>query len=73
MTAWLVYGRTEYAEPLAEQGLLTDPEAGEVAERVAAAFGGEWVELVAFPASAAHWILRDGEEVEHERALGAVG
>jgi hypothetical protein len=72
-TAWCVYGRTEYAEPLAEQGLLDDPSAGEVADRARAGFQGEWVELIAFPANAAHWIVRDGEEVEREPALRASG
>ena len=69
---WCVYGRTEYAEPLSEQGLLRDVAAGEVAERAGATFAGGWVELVAFPESAAHWIVRDGEEVERERSLRAL-
>ena len=70
---WCVYGRTEYAEPLSEQGLLEDPGADEVAEHVRAAFADEWVELLVFPAGAAHWIVRDGEEVERELALRAAG
>jgi hypothetical protein len=53
-----VYGRTEYAEPLTELGPAEDDA------DVRAAFPGEWVELVAFPESAAHWIVRDGNEVE---------
>src|SRR4051794_33282220 len=46
---WSVYGRTEYAEPLSEQGVLRDVAADEVAERAVARFGRGWVELVAFP------------------------
>ena len=58
----LVYGRTEYAEPLVEVGTADD------ANDVRAAFAGRWVELVAIPDDAVHWIVRDGEEVEDERA-----
>jgi hypothetical protein len=54
----LVYGRTEYAEPLIELG-TTDDESD-----VLEAYDGEWVELVAFPEDAVHWIIRDGEDVD---------
>ena len=67
MTAeFLVFGRTEYAEPLTERG-----EAG-ANEDVRATHPGEWIELVAFPSSAVHWIIRDGEDAESERAVRAV-
>lgn len=56
----LVYGRVEYAEPLVELGSTEEAD-------VRAAFPGEWVELVAFPIAAVHWIVRDGREVEGER------
>jgi hypothetical protein len=56
----LVYGRTEYAEPLVEVGTA------EELEDVRDAYEGAWVELVAFPENAAHWIVRDGEDVEDE-------
>ena len=62
----LVFGRTEYAEPLTDRG-----EAG-AGEDVLATHPGEWVELVAFPSSAVHWIIRDGEDAESERAVRAV-
>jgi hypothetical protein len=55
-----VYGRTEYAEPLRELG--TSEEGGDVR----AAYGGEWVELVAFPETAIRWIIRDGEDVDDD-------
>ena len=55
-----VYGRTEYAEPLAELGVVED------GEDVPGAYEGEWVELVAFPEEAIHWIIRDGESVEDD-------
>ena len=63
----LVFGRTEYAEPLTERG-----EVG-AGEDVLASQPGEWIELVAFPRSAVHWITRDGEDAESERAVRAVG
>jgi hypothetical protein len=55
-----VYGRTEYAEPLVQLGTVDD----EVDVR--AAYAGEWVELVAFPDSAIHWIVRSGRRVDDE-------
>ena len=62
-----VFGRTEYAEPLTEHG-----EVG-AGEDVLASHPGEWIELVAFPRRAVHWIIRDGEDAESERAVRAVG
>lgn len=56
----LVFGRTEYAEPLVELGTAADE--GDVL----ATYEGEWVELVAFPEDAVHWIVRDGEDVEDD-------
>lgn len=61
----LVFGRTEYVEPLTE---LTAAPAG---EDVLATRPGPWVELVVFPRTAVHWIIRDGVEVESEHALRA--
>jgi hypothetical protein len=52
-----VYGRTEYAEPLVELGSARDED------DVRGAHGGDWLELVAFPEAAIHWIIRDGETV----------
>jgi hypothetical protein len=56
----LVYGRTEYAEPLVQLGTTEEAE-------VRHAFPGEWVELVAFPEDRVVWIVRDGQEVEGAR------
>ena len=53
-----VYGRTEYAEPLVELGTADD------GSDVRSAYDGEWIELVAFPEEAIHWIIRDGEELD---------
>ncbi len=65
MAELLVYGRTEYAEPLTERGTA---EAGDA---VLASCPGPWVELVAFPRDAVHWIVRDGEDVADEAAVRA--
>jgi hypothetical protein len=56
----LVYGRTEYAEPLVELGSASDDD------NVLEAYEGEWVELVSFPEDAVHWIIRDGKAVEDD-------
>jgi len=53
-----IYGRSEYAEPLTELGIVGDDT------DVRAAYEGEWVELVALPEDAIHWIIRDGREVD---------
>lgn len=53
-----IYGRSEYAEPLTELGTVGDDT------DVRAAYDGEWVELVALPEEAIHWIIRDGREVD---------
>jgi len=53
-----VYGRREYAEPLVELGVV-DATADAVET-----YAGEWVELVTFPDTAVHWIIRGGEEVD---------
>jgi hypothetical protein len=61
----LVFGRTEYPEPLTESGSAA-PE-----DDVLATHPGAWVELVTFPRSAVHWIIRDGEDAENEPAVRA--
>ncbi len=63
----LVFGRTEYAEPLTERGTAA------TGEDVLATRPGPWVELVVFPRKAVHWIIRDGEDAENERAVRALG
>lgn len=61
----LVFGRTEYAEPLTERGVAA------AGDDLLATHPGAWVELVAFPRSAVHWVIRDGEEVGRERTARA--
>ncbi len=61
----LVFGRTEYAEPLTQLG---EAEGG---EDVLATYRDQWVELVTVPRSAVHWIIRDGEDAESEQIVRA--
>ena len=61
----LVFGRTEYAEPLTERGVAA------AGDDLLATHPGAWVELVAFPREAVQWIVRDGEDVESERIVRA--
>lgn len=65
MSELLVFGRTEYAEPLTERGVAPTVDAA-LENRP-----GSWVELVAFPRSAVHWIIRDGEDAESEHEARA--
>jgi hypothetical protein len=59
----LVFGRTDYAQPLEQVGTAADRD------EVLSAFPGEWVELVAIPETEIEWIVRDGKEVEGERGF----
>lgn len=61
MTDWLVFGRTEYAEPLRQQGTLAAvaAEAPALAQRE---YGDAWVELTLVPQAAVRWIFRPGEK-----------
>ncbi len=61
----LVFGRTEYAEPLTERGAVS------AAGDVLATCPGSWVELVVFPCAAAYWIIREGKDAESERTVRA--
>jgi hypothetical protein len=60
-----VFGRTEYAEPLTERGTAA------AGDDVLDAYRDAWVELVAFPRSAVHWIIRDSEDADSERPISA--
>jgi hypothetical protein len=70
---WLLYGRTEYAEPLTERIALELASDEVVAEAARSALSGKWVELVAIRESDVHWIVRAGEEAEGERTARARG
>ncbi|HEX6256499.1 MAG TPA: hypothetical protein VFZ70_11900 [Euzebyales bacterium] len=53
----LVFGRTEYAEPLA---FVTTVDAASTPALEDLDVGTDWLELVVIPADAIIWILRDG-------------
>lgn len=57
---WLVFARREYAEPLA---LETEVQAEEPPTLEALELGDGWLEVMAIPADAAVWILRDADLV----------
>lgn len=58
MATYLVFGRTEYAEPLA---LVSTVDAAAPPAIDDLDTGSEWLELVLVPAAAAIWVLRDGD------------
>jgi len=67
MATYLVFGRTDYAEPLA---LLTTVESDDAPGRSDLDVGDDWLELVAVPEPEAIWVVRDGRLVV-ERAEAA--
>jgi hypothetical protein len=67
MATYLVFGRTDYAEPLA---LLTTMESDAAPARHDLDVGDGWLELVAVPETEAIWVVRDGHLVV-ERADAA--
>lgn len=61
MAQHLIFGRIEYAEPLA---LVTTVEADTTPALDDLDVGTDWLELVVVPEQAAIWVLRDGEPVD---------
>jgi hypothetical protein len=61
---YLVFGRTEYAAPLA---LVTTVESAAVPTLDDLDVGADWLELVVVPTDELIWIVRDGAHV----AVGA--
>ncbi len=59
MESFLVFGRADYSEPLAELGSLAAQGPSEARSASLAQFGDEWVELSLVPESDAVWVLRD--------------
>lgn len=57
MATYLVFGRTEYAQPLA---LVSTVDAATPPALDSIDPGGGWLELVLVPENAAIWVLRDG-------------
>lgn len=60
MATYLVFGRTEYAQPLA---LLSSVEADTPPQVDDLDVGEDWLELVLVPSDDVIWVLRDGNLV----------
>ena len=65
MVTYLVFGRTQYADPLA---LLTTVESTDPPGRQDLAVGDDWLELVVVPETAAIWVIRDARLVVDREA-----
>jgi hypothetical protein len=61
MARYLVFARTEYAEPLTHRGEVEAADGDEGAELALERHGRDWVELVLVPEAAIRWILRADE------------
>ena len=57
MSVWRVYGRTEYAEPLTERGMISASSRELALELVGDRYGDGWVELVLVPEDGIQWII----------------
>lgn len=56
---YFVFARKKADEPLTAVGELTAESKDAVAAAAQSQFGAEWLELVAVPASAASWAIRE--------------
>jgi hypothetical protein len=57
MARWLIFGRSEYAQPLELEGSLQAESADEASARALEKKGRDWVELALLPEASAHWVL----------------
>lgn len=64
MNDYLVFGRTEYSEPVEHKGNLQAADDEEAKRLVIERFGEEWVELVLVPEREIHWVMKKEAEVE---------
>jgi 1,2-phenylacetyl-CoA epoxidase PaaB subunit len=63
---YLVFARTEYAEPLEHRGgveAASDEEAARLAQE---RYGRDWLEMSLVPVSKAYWVEKETEEGETE-------
>jgi hypothetical protein len=59
---WLIFGRTEYAQPLRFEGFVEAEGAEEASARALEQKGRDWVELTLILESAVRWVLKDDSE-----------
>jgi 1,2-phenylacetyl-CoA epoxidase PaaB subunit len=64
MQNYLVFARTDYAEPLEHKGNLEAADDEETAKLAIDRFGEEWLELVLVPERDIHWVHREEVELE---------
>jgi 1,2-phenylacetyl-CoA epoxidase PaaB subunit len=64
MQSYLVFARTEYAQPLEHRGNLEAADEAEAGRLATQRFGGEWLELVLVPERDIHWVHREEAETE---------
>jgi hypothetical protein len=64
MANYLVFARTDYAEPLEHRGNLEAADDGEAKRLAVERFGEEWLELTLVPEREIYWVLREEAEME---------
>lgn len=67
MAVYMVFGRTEYAEPLA---LVATVEAAAPPAPHDLDVGDDWLELVLVPGDAAIWVIRDASLIVERAEAG---
>jgi hypothetical protein len=65
-TRWLVFGRSEYAAPLRQQGFVEAEELTVASEAAVETHGQDWVELALVPERAIRWVLGESEGMRSE-------
>lgn len=64
MANYLVFARTDYAEPLEHRGEIEAADDGEAKKLAVERFGGDWLELTLVPEREIYWVLREEAEME---------
>jgi 1,2-phenylacetyl-CoA epoxidase PaaB subunit len=64
MASYLVFARTEYAEPLEHKGNLEAADDGQASKVAIERFGEQWLEMVLVPEKEVHWVQRDEAGME---------
>ena len=62
MERYLVFARTEYADPLEHRGDVEATGDEEAAKLVRERYGQDWLEMSLVPVSKAHWAEKETEE-----------
>jgi hypothetical protein len=66
MERYLVFARSEYAEPLEHRGDIEAESDGEAAKLARERYGEDWLEMSLVPVSKAYWAEKETEEGEAE-------